>query len=188
MISDAQSSRVSSPAPLGKTVKLRQVRPESGPPGNAQARPSSVVPVSTSPVTGFGPMPRISMNFGEVHAHVVRKGDMVRELSGAYLPIVAVDQIRLDSDFLSRHPNLQPVRIRRGAFGASLPAQDVILAPSQRVRPGPVRSNVPFVRAEQLLGRPYVERAQESQIVYTRFSVGHPSVIMCEGLSVELEV
>ena len=128
------------------------------------------------------------MNFGEVHAHVVRKGDMVRTLQGGFKPVGLVDHVRLDADFLARYPGLQPVRIRRNAFGQGLPASDILLAPSQLVRAGKPGTMVPFVPAAKLVGRPYVDRAQESQVTYTRFSVGLRCVALCEGLAVELEV
>lgn len=156
-------------------------------PAPASQAPVPPTTISISKFTGFAPMPRITATFGEVHAHVLRRGDMIRTFQGNFLKITAVDQVRLDNDFLTRYPTALPIRIRRNALGPGLPANDVLLAPAQRVRPGPPRSGMPFVPAAQLMGRPFVDRPHETQITYTRFSLGKPSLVYCEGLCCELD-
>lgn len=168
-------------------AQLPRIRMRRATPKTIESRGAPPAEVNVTRVTGFGPLPRITTTFGEVHAHVLRKGDRVRTLQGQFAPVASVDHLGLEADFVSRYPNVQPIRIRRNAFGPGLPANDILLAPYQRIRPGPPRRMDPFVPAASLLGRPFVERATESQVTYTRFSIGMPAVVYCEGLATELD-
>jgi len=139
-------------------------------------------------VSGFGPMARVMTSFGQVHAHVLRQGDIVRTNAGRFLPIKAIDRIRLDEDFLTRYPSALPVRVRANALGPGLPKSDMILAPYQMVRVGPPNLQSPAVAAVKLLERPFVDRVRENQITYTRISLGTPCFVSCEGVWNELPV
>jgi hypothetical protein len=139
-------------------------------------------------VVGLAPMSRVTTNFGEVYAHVLRQGDCVRTVSGQFQRIVQVDRLRLDEEFLRRYPEAQPICIRKGAFGPNLPKEDLIVAPFQKLRVGPAKSDAPVVFAQQLLGRPFVHRVQESQITYTNVILDGESQILCEGVAVDTDL
>lgn len=139
-------------------------------------------------MAGFGPMSRITTTFGEVHAHVLRQGDIIRTNNGKFLPIKAVDQLRLDEDFLARYPSALPIRIRANALGPGLPKADMVMAPYQMLRVGPPNLQQPPVPAIKFLDRPFVDRVQEKMITYTRISLGQPCFVSCEGIWAELPV
>ena len=143
--------------------------------------------VSVKRITGFGPMARITTSFGEVHAHVLRVGDMVRTSNGQYEKISKINRIRLDEEFLKRYPSVLPIKMRKGSLGPNMPAEDVQMAPYQKLRMGPPRATSPLVFAAKLLERPFVERATESQITYTTFSVGRAASVYCEGMLVDID-
>ena len=168
-------------APAAGQVRL-QVRPSE----NA-APAARKTQVSLKRITGFGPMARITTSFGEVHAHVLREGDMVRSSQGQFHKITKIDRIRLDEGFINRYPSVLPVNIRKGSIGPGLPVQDTMMAPYQKVRMGPPRTTSPIVFATKLLERPFVERATENQIIYTTFSVGRPISVYCEGLLADID-
>lgn len=141
--------------------------------------------INLKKITGFGPLARITTSFGEVYAQALRKGDMVRTTGGAFARIEHVDRLHLDEGFLHRHPSVQPIRIRRGSLGPNLPAQDVILAPYQMIRPGPARVMTKMVPAAELMGKPFVSRATENQITYTRIYFTKATSGFCEGLATD---
>ena len=143
--------------------------------------------VSVKRITGFGPMARITTSFGEVHAHVLREGDMIRTSNGQFEKITKINRIRLDEEFLARYPSVLPIKIRQGSLGPGFPTCDVQLAPYQKLRMGPPRTTSPLIFAAKLLERPFVERATESQITYTTFSVGRAASVYCEGMLVDIE-
>ncbi len=135
---------------------------------------------------GFGPMTRISTNFGAVPAQALRVRDMVRTDSGAYLPIVWLDRILLSEGFMSRHPEAMPVEMQAGAFGQGLPAQSIQLSPGQGLCPGADPSLMPNQEARELLDRPGTSRRPESIFTYTLFHLGQPAHVHCEGLWVHV--
>lgn len=138
--------------------------------------------INLKKITGFGPMTRITTSFGEVYAQALRKGDMVRTPQGNFARIEHIDRLHLDEGFLHLHPSVQPIRIRRGALGPNLPAQDIVVAPYQMIRPGPPRVAVKSIYAAELLGKPFVTRATENQITYTRIYFTRATSGFCEGL------
>lgn len=163
---------------------------ESLPDGAAAAQRASLASQAAQQafgrIEGFGPMARIMTNFGEVHAHVLRKGDMVRTADGTYKCIETIDRIKLDEDFLQRYPTALPIRVRKNALGQGLPKVDMIVAPYQSLHVGPSHAADAQVKAAELLARPFVDRVRELQITYTTFSVGEPARVYCEGVAVDI--
>ena len=154
-----------------------------------KARPtgaSGEVSADLTSIRGFGPMTRISTSFGEMYAQTLRERDMVRTRSGDFARIERVDRLVLDEEFLRYHPQALPIRIRAGAFGRNLPAQDVTLAPFQ-----PISSGQPFTgpkvgRAVDALGRPSVMRVAEPIITYTQIRCARPVSVLAEGLWIDI--
>lgn len=138
-------------------------------------------------VVGLAPMSRVTTNFGEVYAHVLRQGDCVRTVNGDFQRIVDIDRLRLDEEFLSRYPEARPICIRKDAFGPGLPKSDLILAPFQKLRVGLPTSNAPMIFAQELHGRAFVHRVPETQVTYTNVILDGGAQILCEGVAVDTD-
>jgi len=131
---------------------------------------------------GFGPMTRIATDFGEVPAQALRLGDRVRTQQGPMRPIVWIDRVRLNEDFLDRHPAARPILIRKGALGPNLPACDIVVSPGQRV---PVQARLPGQQtktAAQLLSGTRILRHSDRMITYTRFFCEGPVAVRVAGV------
>lgn len=135
---------------------------------------------------GLGPMTRVATSFGDMHAQALRERDMLRTKVGGFVKIESVDRFILDEDFLSYHPEALPIRIRAGAFGRNVPANDVILAPFQKINSSQQIAGPPLARAVDALGRPTVMRAPETMITYTVIRCAKPASILCEGLWIDI--
>jgi len=138
------------------------------------------------PYAGFAPMTRIRTTFGDVPAAALRKGDLVKLASGDFKPIVWLDRLVLDEQFLAGMEDAQPVLIGKGAIGRGLPQAPVKLSPRQIL---PRQGQVDEAReAADLVHRPHVRRAVEDAISYTLFHVGETAEVICEGMRVRIEV
>jgi hypothetical protein len=146
----------------------------------AQAQPPGAAGVCELP--GFGPMTRITTDLGPFPAQTLRVGDRLRIRSGAYRPIVWLDRIVLDEDYLARHPEGLPILIRADAMGRGMPEQDVMLAPGQPVRAGQVQSGAAPRPARALLSGPRVMRKPETLVTYTVFHCGQAVDVHVDGL------
>ena len=138
-------------------------------------------------VPGFGPMTRVTTNFGQIPAQTLRVRDMVRTQSGDFLPIVWLDRILLNEDFMHSHPEAMPVELLPSAFGPGKPAQTVILSPGQDVCPEPGFGTPELTRVSDMLHRPGALRKPEQIYTYTVFHLGRPAMVDCEGLWVYLD-
>lgn len=130
---------------------------------------------------GLAPMTRVLCSFGQVHAAALRERDMVRTKAGPYRPIKWLDRIKVEPQFMDRHPDAMPVMIRANSFGPGHPVEDVMLSPGQVIAtlPGSIMKAKPAVG---FLNHPGVFRKTESSIVYTMFDLGEPAEISVEGL------
>lgn len=149
---------------------------------DAQARGRG--PVWSLP--GFGPMTRIATQMGDFPAQTLRVGDRVRTRRGPYMPIVWLDRLKLDEDFLACHPEAQPVLIRPGAFGAGLPARDVVVSPGQRLHAPRLHPGARPEPASRLTGGPRILRRPETIFTYTLFHCEDLVDVHVEGLWVPL--
>ncbi|MGB5559820.1 MAG: Hint domain-containing protein, partial [Paracoccaceae bacterium] len=145
---------------------------------------TSVEPIGN--LSGFGPMTRISTSFGDMHAQALRERDMVRTRTGGFVKIERVDRYVLDEEFLRYHPEALPIRIRAGAFGRNLPANDVTLAPFQTINTSQPIAGPRVARAIDALGRPSVMRVPETIFTYTVIRCARPVSVLCEGLWIDI--
>ena len=129
------------------------------------------------PLPGLAPMTRVKTIFGDVHAVALRKGDEVLTRSGEYKPIVWLNRVLLDPEFLVGKPDGQPVVIRAGALGPDLPASDIMVSPRQLV----FYRHSSWPEAASLIGRPGVERVRETGLSYTMFHLGGIEDVVVEG-------
>ncbi len=134
------------------------------------------------PLPGLAPMTRVRTSFGDVHAVALRNGDLVKTRSGEFKPIVWLNRVLLDEQFLTEKTDSNPIRIQAGAMGPSTPKSDVMVSPRQIICPGP-RLNIQERReAADLLAKPGVVRVRETGLSYTMFHLGEPAEIQCDGM------
>jgi len=168
---------------------LKEVaRPEPKP--RAPARPRRRVPGMRPRdwmMPGFGPLTRVTTSLGDVPAHALRVRDMVRTRGGDFRPIVWLDRLVLDEEYLSLHPDALPVLIRAGALARGVPSHDVYLAPRQSIDPQANRLAPSHKRAMDLLGRPGVLRKAEAMYTYTLFHLGEPQVVQASKMFVTVD-
>lgn len=180
MVSDASGD-------VPQSVKVYGSRAPNPPAGSGRGASRKVQDkplVWTLP--GFGPMSRVTTSFGDVHAQALRLRDLVRTKSGEFKPIVWLDRLVLEEEFLHRHPDALPVLIRAHALGRGLPRADLALSPRQPVSPVANRLPTSARTAADLLQRPGVFRKAETTVTYTLFHCGEPQLVMAERLWVSV--
>lgn len=142
--------------------------------GAAHASPSGA---DRWPLPGLAPMTRVKTIFGDVHAVALRKGDEVLTRSGVYKPIVWLNRVLLDPEFLAEKPDSQPVVVRAGALGPDVPGADIMVSPRQLL----FFRNTLWPEAAELIGKPGVERVRETGLSYTMFHLGGVEDVVTEG-------
>lgn len=130
---------------------------------------------------GFEGKCRVTTNFGELPVEALRRRDMVKTLSGAYREVKRVDAIRLDADFMERHPAAQPVMIRARAADGLVPARNMLVSPAQKLWLPKQGQRAGAKTALQLEGTPNVLRAHRTEITYYRFHLGEEETVAVEG-------
>jgi hypothetical protein len=134
------------------------------------------------PLPGLAPMTRVRTSFGDVHAVALRNGDLVKTRSGEFKPIIWLNRVLLDEQFLAEKNDSNPIRIQAGAMGPATPTCDVLISPRQIVCPSPKSSLHERREAADLLSRPGVVRIRETGLSYTMFHLGEPAEIQCDGM------
>ncbi|MDH5798339.1 MAG: Hint domain-containing protein [Paracoccaceae bacterium] len=166
--------RIQQPAPQPvKTEEILPKRPQSKKRGVQR-------------VIGLGPMGRVTTSFGEVYSQALRKGDLVRTRDGRLAPITRVRHVKLDADFLSYHPGVQPLVIPARSLNGKVPQTDLKVAPHQRISGGQTFSGAEGVLAVDLLGRGRAMRLTESLFTYTILEFDRPVSISLEGIWVDV--
>ncbi len=166
---------VGNPAPVKQAPKKKEMR-----------RTKDQVD-RTWTLPGFGPLTRITTSMGDVPALALRERDLVRTRSGDFKPIVWLDRIVLDEEFISLHPDALPVHIKPNALGRGIPNNDVYLAPRQPIAPAANKLNGTYEDgALDLIGRPGVFRKAEAMYTYTLFHLGEPAVVQTSRMFVEV--
>ena len=134
------------------------------------------------PLPGLAPMTRVETSFGKVHAVALRKGDPVKTRSGEFRKIVWLNRVLLDHSLLIEKPDANPVRIRTGALGPSVPERDILVSPRQKLCPGPKVSLERREEAGDLAGASGIARQPETGLSYTMFHLGEPAEVECDGV------
>lgn len=130
---------------------------------------------------GFGRRCRIATQFGDLPIEALRRRDKVKTLSGAYREVVWVDEIRLDADFMTRHPEAQPVQLRSRALGPGQPGQSVLISPAQSLCIEGRAGDATAVPVTDLIGTPGFCRFPQSEMTYYVFHCGIPETVCIEG-------
>ncbi len=116
---------------------------------------------------GFEGRARVFTAFGLVPIAALRRRDPVRTISGAFKRVQWVDKIQLDADFLERHPQAQPVYIPRNAFKHDIPTQEILVSPTQMLKPHGPLGYYGNRRAESLKGQSGIAQSELLPISWT---------------------
>ena len=145
-----------------------------------RAEPRASAPVAWT-LPGFEGSCRVTTNFGELPIQALRKRDMVKTISGAYREVKWIDAIRLDEDFMTRHPGAHPLMIRAKALGGTFPVRNMLVSPAQQLWVPRVGAGFSAKTAADLEGTPNIHRMRRSEIVYYRFHCGDEEKVCIEG-------
>lgn len=125
---------------------------------------------------------RVTTDFGNVPAHLVRVGDRLRTRSGAYARVDTITEIKLDEDFIVRHPEARPVRIRKNSLKMGTPIQDVCLSPAQMVGMSWDSSTRREIAAANVCSERLGIDRSLGMVAYYQFHLAAPALIHCEGI------
>lgn len=161
--------------------------------GTAQARgaPRATVRAPAGwQAQGFCAGTPIDTAMGPLPVEALRLHDLIRTLSGDLVPITWIDTLRLDVDFLRRHPESVPLRLAEGGLAPNRPARALTLSPGQQIAAEAPDSG----DAEGFHARPAasigafcaVDFAATESWRYFRFHCSRPIWIEVAGLSVLL--
>lgn len=76
---------------------------------------------------------RLATPAGPTPVEALRVGDRVLTRDNGYRPIRWIGGRAFDAATLADFPELQPVRVARGAFGADVPSADLLVSPQHRM-------------------------------------------------------
>lgn len=134
-------------------------------------------------ISGLHGNARVDSEFGLVPIALLRKGDRVRSLNGAFVRIAAVDICRFDAAMMEARADLRPIRISPDALAPGLPAETIVIAPDQQVcAPGTTRRK--FVSASEFSGIDGVDRGAAIETGYYSLCLETPAVLRAEGLEI----
>lgn len=144
------------------------------------------------PVVCFATGTMIRTDKGDVAVEFLRAGDLVLTKDAGFQPVKWVGGRQLDTAFLQRNPNMQPVRIRAGALGDNLPETDLVVSPQHRIL---VRSGVAqryfgtaevLVAAKHLTAIKGIEIAADIDAVgYHHFMFDKHQIVLSNGVETE---
>jgi len=116
----------------------------------------------------FTPGTMIATPSGERAIETLEKGDLVRTIDGAFVPVRWIGGRELRLDDLMAHPENRPIRIDTGALGPDLPAKPLEVSPQHRIM---LRSKI----AERMFGEAEV-------LVPAHYFIGLPGVDRVRGI------
>jgi hypothetical protein len=128
---------------------------------------------------------RIRTARGEVPVEALRVGDLAVTSSGACRPIIWIGSRALDAAFLTEHPDMRPVRILAGAFGAGVPARALLLSPGHPVLVDADNAGGVLVPIMCLINGTSVARATVADITYWHVELDRHDLLLAEGLAAE---
>ncbi len=123
---------------------------------------------------------RILTGRGEVPVERLRVADLVRTRDGRLAPVRWLGHRRVDCD---RHPrpwDMQPVRVRAGAFGEAMPHRDLILSPDHAIF-----LSGDLIPVRYLVNGATVAREPAAAVTYWHVELDRHDVLLAEGLACE---
>ena len=129
----------------------------------------------------------VSTTFGEVPAQLVRRRDRLRTKDGDYLPVLRIDEYKIDHDFLLYQPDAKPIVVKAGSMAGSAPARDAYFSPGQKILRQKSGVQHELVTARDTSSLEYSFDRSVGQLSYFVFHLGRPAMIRCEGMWVQME-
>ncbi|WP_206742638.1 Hint domain-containing protein [Acidisphaera rubrifaciens] len=123
---------------------------------------------------------RIRTPGGQVPVETLEAGDLVCVEGGGVRPVVWAGEKRLD---LRAHPDpyrVQPIRIRRHAFGRNRPSRDLFLSPDHAVYLDGV-----LIPVRRLVDGDRVARMRRRHVHYVHIELDRHDIVLAEGLPAE---
>lgn len=135
----------------------------------------------------FTPGTLIETRDGPIPVEALRPGQKVLTRDNGYQPLRWVGRRDLTAVDLALSPQLQPVRIARGALGNGLPEADMIVSPQHRMLLTGTRAELFFGEAEVLaaaahmVGQPGIERLSVTRLSYLHVMFDAHEIIRADG-------
>jgi Ca2+-binding RTX toxin-like protein len=135
----------------------------------------------------FTPGTLIETRDGPIPVEALRPGQKVLTRDNGYQPLRWVGRRDLTAVDLALSPQLQPVRIARGALGNGLPEADMIVSPQHRMLLTGTRAELFFGEAEVLaaaahmVGQPRIERLSVTRLSYLHVMFDAHEIIRADG-------
>jgi len=135
----------------------------------------------------FTPGTKIATLRGEVAVETLRPGDKVITRDNGIQELVWSGTRTLSAAELMQSPNLQPVLVRAGSLGPSIPEQDLLLSPNHRLlMSGPEAAlhfaDVEvFAAAKHLTDKAGIDAVQSYGVTYIHLMFARHQVILSNG-------
>ena len=123
---------------------------------------------------------RILTERGDIPVENVRKGDVVITAPGTALPVVWTGHRHVDCQTHPRPEDVNPVRVRAGAFGPGLPHRDLLLSPDHAVF-----FNDMLIPVRHLINGLSIVREMAAEVTYYHIELSRHAVLLAEGLPCE---
>ena len=123
---------------------------------------------------------RITIPGGYAAIEDLRVGDLVVTMSGQHRPVIWIGHRNLNP---SKHPKphaVEPVVIRKGAFGKAMPRRDLWVSPGHAVLVDGI-----LIQAEKLLNGCTVERPPCRRVEYWHIELANHDIVFAEGMPAE---
>ena len=128
----------------------------------------------------------VSTNFGEVPAHLIRVRDRLRTKTGGYLPVLRIDEYKLDEGFLAHQPDAKPIVIKACTFGPGAPARDAYFSPGQTILKPSSGVRHELMCAGDVSSLQYALDRSVGILSYFVFHLPDEALIRCEGIWIRM--
>jgi len=125
---------------------------------------------------------RISTSFGEVPAHLIRVRDQLRTREGEFVRVMRIDEYKLDSDFLDKHPDARPIRFQAKGTNGRPSGNAVFLSPGQVVLARNAAGSETLRPAREFMDQPGVMPETTGPFSYFVFHLGTAALVRAEGM------
>jgi hypothetical protein len=138
-------------------------------------------------IPSFGPGALIQTDKGEMRVEDIIPGHRLITRDRGYRPVVWVGQTHITASMIAAQPELAPVKIRQGALGRGLPAQDMAISPQHRLLVHGPRTKLLFgenevlVPAAHLVGYPGITRETPALTTYVHLMCERHEIILADG-------
>lgn len=135
----------------------------------------------------FTPGTRIATPKGEIAVEALRPGDKVFTRDNGIQEIVWAGSRALSGEELVETPKLQPILVRAGSLGPSVPEHDLLLSPNHRVLMTSHRAalhfedNEVFAAAKHLTDTDGIDQVQSNAVTYIHLMFARHEVILSNG-------